>query len=70
MIVSAVQIKSQCVTMTYIMLITEDILERMMDDSTACDSRSLIGHSGPIYAVSFSSDRQYLLSCSEDGTGW
>ncbi|XP_067931982.1 transcription initiation factor TFIID subunit 5-like [Watersipora subatra] len=46
----------------------DDILERMMDDSTASESKSLIGHSGPVYGVSFSPDRHSLLSCSEDGT--
>ncbi|KAF8538026.1 WD40-repeat-containing domain protein [Trichophaea hybrida] len=29
-------------------------------------SRRLIGHSGAIYGVSFSPDRKYILSCSED----
>ncbi|KAA8896291.1 WD40-repeat-containing domain protein [Sphaerosporella brunnea] len=33
---------------------------------TAPKSRRLIGHSGPVYGVSFSPDRKYLLSCSED----
>lgn len=50
-------------------VVIDDILERMMDDSTASESKTLIGHSGPVYAVSFSPDRQYLLSSAEDGTG-
>ncbi|KAG0128182.1 WD40-repeat-containing domain protein [Tuber indicum] len=29
-------------------------------------TRRLIGHSGPIYGVSISPDKKYLLSCSED----
>jgi transcription initiation factor TFIID subunit 5 len=29
---------------------------------------NLIGHSGPVYGLSFSPDRQFLLSCSQDGT--
>jgi transcription initiation factor TFIID subunit 5 len=33
---------------------------------TAPKSRRLIGHSGPVYGVSFSPDKKYLLSCSED----
>lgn len=41
---------------------------RMMDDRTAETSRSLFGHSGTIYALSFSPDRTLLLSCSEDTT--
>ncbi|KAF6025096.1 TAF5 [Bugula neritina] len=47
---------------------SDDILERMMDSSTASDSKNLIGHSGPVYAVCFSHDRHYILSSSEDGT--
>ena len=47
----------------------DDVLERMMDDRTAADSKLLTGHSGPVYAARFSRDRKYLVSCSEDGTG-
>ncbi len=45
----------------------EDVLHRMMDDSTAETCKELVGHSGPVYAVSFSPDRTFLLSGSEDG---
>lgn len=47
----------------------DDVLERMMDDRSATDSKLLTGHSGPVYAARFSRDRKYLVSCSEDGTG-
>lgn len=47
----------------------DDILERMMDEKTAADCRTLVGHSGPVYSVCFSADRHSLLSCSEDATG-
>ena len=46
----------------------DDVLHRMMDDSTAEQSKLLLGHSGPVYGLSFSPDRTMLLSCSEDGT--
>ncbi|XP_046821914.1 transcription initiation factor TFIID subunit 5 isoform X1 [Vespa velutina] len=46
----------------------DDVLVRMMDDRTAETSRSLYGHNGPIYNLSFSPDRNLLLSCSEDAT--
>ena len=46
----------------------DDILQRMLDESTAETSKNLYGHSGPVYGVSFSPDRSQLLSCSEDGT--
>lgn len=45
----------------------EDVLYRMMDDSTD-DMKILRGHNGPVYAVSFSPDRNLLLSASEDAS--
>lgn len=33
------------------------------------DYTTLVGHSGPVYGASFSPDRNYLLTCSEDKTG-
>uniref|UniRef100_A0A8C1K086 Transcription initiation factor TFIID subunit 5 n=1 Tax=Cyprinus carpio TaxID=7962 RepID=A0A8C1K086_CYPCA len=47
---------------------SDDVLERIMDEKTASESKILYGHSGPVYGVSFSPDRNYLLSSSEDGT--
>ena len=35
-------------------------------DDKERSSRRLISHSGPVYAVDFSPDNRYLLSCSED----
>lgn len=46
----------------------DDVLERMMDDRTGTDTKMLTGHSGVVFAVSFSPDRTSLLSASEDGT--
>ncbi|CAH1966580.1 unnamed protein product [Acanthoscelides obtectus] len=46
----------------------DDVLVRMMDERSGKTSRTLCGHSGPVYAVSFSPDRTLLLSCSEDTT--
>ncbi|KAG5862261.1 hypothetical protein JTB14_016743 [Gonioctena quinquepunctata] len=46
----------------------EDVLVRMMDERSGETSRTLCGHSGPVYSVSFSPDRTLLLSCSEDTT--
>ncbi|KAB0795862.1 hypothetical protein PPYR_09695 [Photinus pyralis] len=46
----------------------EDVLARMMDERSGESSRSLVGHGGTIYSVSFSPDRTLLLSCSEDST--
>ena len=47
---------------------SEDVLVRMMDDKTGETIKNLHGHSGPIYAASFSPDRSLLLSCSEDAS--
>lgn len=40
-----------------------------MDDRTASDSKQLLGHAGPVYSTSFSPDKNFLLSSSEDGSG-
>ncbi|RWS28129.1 guanine nucleotide-binding protein-like protein [Leptotrombidium deliense] len=45
----------------------DDVLYRMMGEKTS-DMKVLRGHSGSVYAVSFSPDRTLLLSCSEDST--
>ncbi|KAI9269889.1 WD40-repeat-containing domain protein [Sporodiniella umbellata] len=36
--------------------------------SSGTEYKKLIGHSGPIYGLSFSHDNKYLISCSEDKT--
>jgi len=41
----------------------------MMDDRTSETVRILYGHTGPVYALSFSPNRNLLLSSSEDATG-
>jgi transcription initiation factor TFIID subunit 5 len=41
----------------------------MFDESSGIDSRTLLGHSGPVFGVSFSMDKNFLVSGSEDGTG-
>ncbi|XP_037399523.1 transcription initiation factor TFIID subunit 5 isoform X2 [Pygocentrus nattereri] len=35
---------------------SDDVLERIMDEKTASESKILYGHSGPVYGVSFSPD--------------
>lgn len=47
----------------------DDILSLMFDESSSADTRTLTGHSGPIFGVSFSPDKNFLVSGSEDGTG-
>lgn len=47
----------------------DDVLVRMMEEKSGETCRTLYGHSGPVYHLSFSPDRTLLLSCSEDTTG-
>jgi len=47
---------------------TDDVLDHIMDDSSASESKQLLGHSGPVYSASFSPDKSHLISSSEDGT--
>ncbi|XP_071943039.1 transcription initiation factor TFIID subunit 5-like [Antedon mediterranea] len=46
----------------------EDVLERIMDERTASEYKTMLGHSGPVYSTSFSPDKSFVLSSSEDGT--
>ncbi len=41
----------------------------MFDENSAIDHRTLVGHSGPVFAVCFSPDKNFVVSASEDGTG-
>ena len=50
-------------------LILDDIFNLMLDETTANDVRTLIGHSGPVFSVSISPDKYNLVSGSEDGSG-
>lgn len=43
---------------------SDDVLERIMDEKTASESKILYGHSGPVYGVSFSPDRYKKLSAA------
>lgn len=45
------------------------MLVRMMDEKSGEVFKSLYGHSGPVYNLSFSPDKTLLLSCSDDTTG-
>lgn len=38
---------------------SDDVLERIMDEKTASESKILYGHSGPVYGISFSPDRYH-----------
>jgi len=51
-----------------ILLFIEDVLVRMMDDRTGETMKVLHGHTGPVYAISFSPDRSQLVSASEDAS--
>ena len=57
-----------CVLYLCVKNFTDDVLVRMMDERTSETARHLYGHSGPIYSLSFSPDRNLLLSSSEDTT--
>jgi len=46
---------------------SDDVLHRMMDENSGEQSKSLVGHHGPVYGLAFSPDKSLLLSCSEDG---
>ncbi|XP_047138087.1 transcription initiation factor TFIID subunit 5 isoform X1 [Hydra vulgaris] len=46
----------------------DDVLERVMNEKSAAESRQLYGHSGPVFGVSFNHDKSFLLSSSEDGS--
>lgn len=48
---------------------SDDVLDQAMDDHSATDSKTLLGHSGAVYSTSFSPDKNYMVSSSEDGTG-
>lgn len=41
----------------------------MMDDRSSSEVKSLVGHSGPVYATDISHDKKFLISSSEDGCG-
>lgn len=45
-----------------------DVLVRMMEERDRDACRTLFGHSGPVYKVSFDPFKNLLLSCSEDAT--
>ena len=51
------------------MKILDDIFSMMYDESSASSCRTLTGHSGPVFGVSFSPDKKFLVSGSEDATG-
>ncbi|KAG0743474.1 hypothetical protein G6F57_006174 [Rhizopus arrhizus] len=42
--------------------------EEIEKELSGTEYKKLIGHSGPVYGLSFSHDNKYLISCSEDKT--
>lgn len=46
----------------------DDVLERILSDKSAVESRTMCGHSGPVYGLSFNREKSFLASGSEDGT--
>jgi len=48
----------------------DDVLERIMNvsEKTSSDRKTLCGHSGPVYGMSFNRNKSFLVSGSEDGT--
>lgn len=50
------------------MVDADDVLVRMMSERSGEVTRTLSGHSGPVYGVSFSPNKALLISCSEDAT--
>ena len=47
---------------------SDDVMSQMFDDGSSSDHRTLIGHTGPVFGVSFSPDKLTVVSGSEDGT--
>ncbi|KAI8427842.1 hypothetical protein MSG28_002226 [Choristoneura fumiferana] len=52
----------------YTLLNSGDVLVRMMEERDRDACRTLFGHSGPVFKVSFDPFKTMLLSCSEDAT--
>lgn len=45
-------------------------MEQALDAESSTESLTLVGHSGPVYGVSYSPDKTLLLSASEDSSGY